>query len=101
MSVARFSCPQFPDAALRTTQQPVDVTAVGVGCHLRRDSGGQARERLGQRPVHPVASAATPYSPKYLEAEVFCELPLYGVLRSSLRASNPKQQQRYAVWAMC
>jgi hypothetical protein len=26
---------------------------------------------------------------------------LYGVLRSSLRASNQKQQQRYAVWVMC
>jgi hypothetical protein len=31
----------------------------------------------------------------------FCELPLYGVLRSSLLASNPKQRQRYAVWQMC
>ena len=32
---------------------------------------------------------------------LFCELPLYGVLRSSPPASNTKQQQRYAVWAMC
>ena len=52
MSVARFSCPQFPDSALRTTQQPVDVATVGVGSHLRRNPGGQAHQRLGQRPVH-------------------------------------------------
>jgi hypothetical protein len=50
MSVARFSCPQVPDAALRTTEHRVDVAAVGVGRYLRRDAGGQARERLGQRP---------------------------------------------------
>jgi hypothetical protein len=50
MSVARFSCPQVPDGALRTTEHRVDVAAVGVGRYLRRDAGGQARERLGQRP---------------------------------------------------
>ena len=38
------------------------------------------------------------YSPECVEGE-FCEveLPLYGVLRSSLHPSNHKQQQRYAV----
>src|SRR5215218_6495530 len=46
------SCPQLLDAPLRTTEQPVDVTAVGVGCHLRRYPGGQAHERLRERPVH-------------------------------------------------
>src|SRR5215217_3847920 len=35
------------------------------------------------------------------QAGVFCELRVYGVLRSSLRASNPKQRQRYDVWGMC
>src|SRR5829696_3418279 len=52
MSVARFSCPQVPDAPLRTTEQPVDVAAVGISCYLRRDPNGQTRERLCKRPVH-------------------------------------------------
>jgi hypothetical protein len=29
------------------------------------------------------------------------ELPLYGVLGSSLPASNLKQRQKYAIWGMC
>src|SRR5215213_6043363 len=53
MSVARISGPQLLDAPLRPAQQPVDVEAVGVGSHLRRDPGDQPRKRLGQRPIHP------------------------------------------------
>src|SRR5215208_5469631 len=53
MSVARISGPKLLDAALRTTQQPVDVEPVGVGGDLRRDPGGQPSERLGQRALHP------------------------------------------------
>src|SRR3954452_12428340 len=53
MSVARMSGPKLLDAALWTTQHPVDVAAVGVGGDLRRDPGGQARGRLGQRTFHP------------------------------------------------
>jgi hypothetical protein len=47
-----------------------------------------------------LAFFSCPYSPKCLEDE-FCELRLYGVLRSSLRASNPKLHQRYDIWGMC
>src|SRR5215204_1417094 len=53
MSVARNSGPKLLDAALRTTQQPVDVEPVGIGGDLRRDPGGQPSERLGQRALHP------------------------------------------------
>src|SRR5215208_1307504 len=53
MSVARISGPLLLDAPLRPAQQPVDVEAVGVGGHLRRDPGDQPRKRLGQRPIHP------------------------------------------------
>src|SRR5215212_11587251 len=53
MSVARISGPKLLDAALRTTQQPVDVEPVGVGGDLRRDPGRQPSERLGQRAFHP------------------------------------------------
>src|SRR5215207_10161201 len=52
MSVARMSGPQLLDAALRTTEQAVDVETIGVGRHLRRDPGDQAHKRLGKRPVH-------------------------------------------------
>jgi hypothetical protein len=47
-----MSCPEFLDASLRPAQKPVDVAAVGVGCHLRRDPGDQTRERPGQRSAH-------------------------------------------------
>src|SRR5215204_6315132 len=47
------SCPQLPHAALGSSQQPVDVEAIGVGRYLRRDPGGQPSERLGQGAVHP------------------------------------------------
>src|SRR5829696_9265887 len=40
------------------------------------------------------------YSPKCVEGK-FCELRVVGVMRSSLRASNAKHRQRYAVWGMC
>src|ERR687898_2145199 len=53
MSVARMSGPKLLDAALRTTQQPVDVEPVGVGGDLRCDPGRQPSERLGQRALHP------------------------------------------------
>ena len=60
--------------------------------------------RTGRRlyPETPSRTCAPPYSPECEEGG-FSEvgLPLYGVLRSSPPASNTKQQQRYAVWAMC
>jgi hypothetical protein len=48
-----MSGPKLLDAALWTTQHPVDVAAVDVGGDLRRDHGGQARGRLGQGTFHP------------------------------------------------
>ena len=49
MSVARISGPQLLNAALRTTQQTVDEETIGVGCHLRRDPGGEPHEGGRQR----------------------------------------------------
>src|SRR5215210_2387664 len=42
------SCPQLLDAALRTTQHPVDEKTVGVGRYLGRYPYGQPNERGGQ-----------------------------------------------------
>src|SRR5215203_4485929 len=49
MYVARISCPQLLDVPLRPVEQSVDVEAVGVGGHLRRDPGGESHQRLRQR----------------------------------------------------
>src|SRR5215217_526539 len=78
MSVARFSCPQVPDAPLRTTEQPIDVAAVGVGCHLRRDPGGKTRERLGQRPVHPEDALEGREAHLHLLADRWAPIRLFG-----------------------
>jgi hypothetical protein len=52
MCVARFSCPQLLDAALRASQHPVDHkgVGVGVGCYLGRDPGGHSHQR-GRQPL--------------------------------------------------
>ena len=78
MSVAKFSCPQVPDAPLRTTEQPVDVATVGVGCHLRRDPGGQAHQRLCERPVHTEDALEGRESHLHLLADRRAPIRLYG-----------------------
>jgi hypothetical protein len=47
------SSPQLLDLALRTTQQPVNVEAIGVGRYLRRDPSGQPHEGGSQRLSEP------------------------------------------------
>ena len=45
--------PQLLDAALRTTQEAVDVKAVGVGCYLRSDPGRQSHQGRRKRLPEP------------------------------------------------
>src|ERR687898_3660886 len=78
MSVARFSCPQLLDAPLSTTEQPVDVTTVGVGRHLRRYPGGQAHERLGERPVHTEDALEVREAHLHLLADRWAPIRLFG-----------------------
>src|SRR5215217_4656232 len=52
--------------------------------------------------MHARVAKYHPRSTFHTASEVkFSEVRRHGVLRSSLRASNAKQQQRYAVWGMC
>src|SRR5215213_8625827 len=78
MSVARFSCPQVPDAPLRTTEQPVDVAAVGISRHLRRNPGCQTRERLCKSLGHPEDALEGRQAHLHLLADRWTPIRLFG-----------------------
>src|SRR5215203_1526533 len=78
MSLARFSCPQVPNAPLRTTKHPVDIAAVGISRHLRRDPNGQTRERLCKRLVHSEDTLEGREAHLYLLADRWTPIRLFG-----------------------
>ena len=50
------SRPQLLDPSLGTTQEAIDLKAVGVGADLRRDPAREPHQRRRQRPIQPERS---------------------------------------------